>query len=413
MKVSVRSAFLLAIMLVLGCAGFAKGQQVPPEPFTLWKFLGIPEGFRKVRGNLVNRRGNFPNLEQRLPMRALADPRNLYSENPAIKAAAEIKSAELLAPQKIKSIKYLATIGCGCYDKDGKITNALLAAMADDCTERVRLEAVLAISSAAYCQVCDECNQRCCCNEAILQQLAAMAYERDEFGCWLEPSARVRQAAEQALRACCTGGPPELLPPPEGIEGNERRGTGEGVERLPSADSYGAQYAPAPVVDPIGTSGLRFQAEPISHPGYEQQAAPIASPPATPIASPPAAPFASFPATPMVSPQAIVKPVSTDFGSYIAVKPSPSSTGSYEGAIVGIDTRQSRASVRFTTDDVVPVGTYLYVYQSGPEGVVPAGSLLVSSSRPGEATVIARPGTSLASLAMGDVVIGTSGTARR
>jgi hypothetical protein len=69
-------------------------------------------------------------------VKPLADPANLNSDNPAIKAAAEIKTEEDLAPQKIKAIRYLSTIACGCYPQ---VRPALLAAL-DDCTEEVRYE---------------------------------------------------------------------------------------------------------------------------------------------------------------------------------------------------------------------------------------------------------------------------------
>src|SRR3990172_477322 len=77
----------------------------PSAPLTLWNFLGIPQGMNKIRDATSNRRGNFPGAERTPPMKALADPQNLKSENPAIKAAAEIKSEEDLAPQKIKALK--------------------------------------------------------------------------------------------------------------------------------------------------------------------------------------------------------------------------------------------------------------------------------------------------------------------
>jgi hypothetical protein len=78
--------------------------------------------------------------------RAATDsPANLESQNPALKAAAKVKSEEDLAPQKIKAIKYLATIGCGCYPG---VREALLAAL-DDCTESVRYEAAIAFCQAA------------------------------------------------------------------------------------------------------------------------------------------------------------------------------------------------------------------------------------------------------------------------
>ncbi len=213
---------------------------VAPSPPTLWSFLGIPQGMKKVRGALTNRRGNTPRTEPKDALKALNDPANLESDVPAIKRAAEIKKAEDLKPQKIKAIKYLVSIGCGCYDKDGSVTDALVAA-AEDCTEDVRLVTMKQIHSAARGKCCSNCGQVCCCNDKVLKKLAAIAYERDEFGCYTEPSARVREAAAEALAACCPGSPPleiltnepEITPPdplpvPEGGD-EEERAVPEGV----------------------------------------------------------------------------------------------------------------------------------------------------------------------------------------
>jgi hypothetical protein len=265
--------------------------------------------------------------------------------------------------------------------------------MAEDCTERVRLEAVEAVSTAARGQVCDECNLRCCCNDKIIQQLAVIAYERDEFGCWVEPSARVRRAAEEALRACCNGGPPELLPPPiEGVEGVEPREGAEGVERLPPTASYGSPFAPPPHVgDSFVTASLRSDA------GVGFSAYPDSPPPA-------------YPGSPM---PAATSGVAQDFDGYDPAPQAEIATGDIEGAVVNVDHARSRATVRFTTLGVVPVGTYLHVYQEGPDGVRAVGSLLIAASSAGEATVIARPGSNLNAIAAGDVVVGTAGTSRR
>ncbi|MCH5377982.1 MAG: hypothetical protein JJ992_28830, partial [Planctomycetes bacterium] len=204
---SLRALTLVTLMLCMALPGAAQAQlpttPTPPPP-TIWSFLGIPQGMRRARDAVSNRKGNHPGLERKPPLKALADPANLESEVPAIKAAAEVKQAEDLAPQKIKAIKYLAEIGCGCYDKDGKITQAMVAAM-QDCTEDVRMAAVEAIAGGAEGECCSNCNQRSCCNEKIAQQLAELAYEVGDDGCPLEPSERVREAAADALAACCPG----------------------------------------------------------------------------------------------------------------------------------------------------------------------------------------------------------------
>jgi hypothetical protein len=143
-------------------------------------------------------------LERKDALKRIADPANLASDNPAIKAAAEIKAAEDMKKQKIKAIKYLAEIGCGCYDKDGKITEALLAAT-DDCTPDVRLAAVEAIQDSAGGNCCKKCGSTSCCSEEISKRLSEMAYERDDDGCPVEPSAEIRAAAKCALNICCPG----------------------------------------------------------------------------------------------------------------------------------------------------------------------------------------------------------------
>ena len=205
---------LVAAALAVAISGTAFGQPAAPAvpaPSTLWSFLGIPQGVKKVQGALTNRRGNRPQAEPKDALKALNDPANLESPDAAIKRAAEIKKAEDLKPQKIKAIKYLTSIGCGCYDKDGSVTDALVAA-AEDCTEDVRLATMEEIHSAATGKCCSNCGQVCCCNEKMLKKLAQIAYERDEFGCYGEPSKRVRGAAAAALAACCPGSVPlEIL----------------------------------------------------------------------------------------------------------------------------------------------------------------------------------------------------------
>jgi hypothetical protein len=178
---------------------------VPPPTTTLWNFLGIPQAFNKMRDARVNRNGNRPNAERKPPLKRIGDPANLFSKNPAIKTAAEVKTEEDLAKQKIKAIKYLGTIGCGCYPG---VKEALLAAL-DDCTEAVRLAAANALAEAAGC-VCRACNKTCCDLE-VRAKLADVAFGMTEDGCPKEASAEVRAAAARALNAC--GGPPPQAEP--------------------------------------------------------------------------------------------------------------------------------------------------------------------------------------------------------
>jgi hypothetical protein len=218
---------IIAIALVLAAVTTVSAQVggAPGPPSTLWSFLGIPQGIQKVKGAMLNRRGKHPGLEPKPPLKAIADPANLESKDAAIKKAAELKTAEDMKKQKIKAVKYLASIGCGCYDIDGGVTEAMVAAMGD-CTEDVRLETVKAIADAAGDGCCSKCGSVCCCNKDILMKLAEMAYERDDHGCYVEPSERVRQEAAKAIEICCPNNlapviidelPPEPIPEPETI----------------------------------------------------------------------------------------------------------------------------------------------------------------------------------------------------
>jgi hypothetical protein len=239
---------LAAALWIVACGSTAVALPPPPTaPFTLWNFLGIPQGFNKIRDATSNKRGNFPGMERKPPLMALADPKNLNSPVSAIKKAAEIKTEEDMAPQKIKAVKYLATVGCGCY---GGVKEALLESL-DDCTEEVRYQTVLAIQDAASLH-CETCNRDCCCDEELSKKLAELAYEKNDKGCWLEPSERVREAAKQAMRACCPGqgpiGETEPGPPPTPPEETIPAPPEVPAEVIPEADRS-AHHLPPPAAN--------------------------------------------------------------------------------------------------------------------------------------------------------------------
>jgi hypothetical protein len=235
-----RFSLSLATLLLLAEAGAG----IARADLTLWNWLGIPQGVNKIRDATVNRNGNRPWAERKPPLKGIADPANLESNNPAIKKAAEIKQQEDLAKQKIKAIKYLARIGCGCYPG---VKEALMAAL-DDCTEVVRYTAARQIGIAAS-QQCRVCNRSCCCDEDMMKKLAEIAYERDDCGCFIEPSERVRAAARQSLMVCCRskgdrGGVPvgevpsgETVPPPPAGETVPPAPADETVPPAPPSDA--------------------------------------------------------------------------------------------------------------------------------------------------------------------------------
>jgi hypothetical protein len=176
----------------------------PASPqFTLPKFLGLDllfGGARRLGFRIRNRLGaRFPGLEPKPPLKSIADPANLGPDaSPAEKAAAEAKMEEDKAPQKAKAIRYLASRGCGeCYPDTA---DALIAAL-DDCSEVIRYETVRGLRGSAG-GTCQCCRENSCCTPELLQKLYEIAYERDEYGCFVESSSRVRRNARLVICAC-------------------------------------------------------------------------------------------------------------------------------------------------------------------------------------------------------------------
>jgi hypothetical protein len=199
----------------VGAASVAPFTPLAAPPMTLWRFLGIPQGASRLGGAALNRRGNLPGLEPKPPLKALADPANLVSDSKMLKKAGLIKQQEDLKKQKIKALKYLATIGCGCYNRNPKeptVQEAFIEGL-KDCTEEVRYQAAKQLANAAESK-CEYCSKNCCCDANVMQVLSDIAVGRDENGCFNEPSARVREAACEALMACRRSVP--VYPAPAG-----------------------------------------------------------------------------------------------------------------------------------------------------------------------------------------------------
>ncbi len=192
----------------LGIAVWVGGSAAWAEsPRTIWQFLGIPQAATSSYDATANRSGDRPERERSGPLKRIVDPTNLNSDDLILQKSAEMKRSEDLAPQKIKAVKYVASVGCGC----NRGADSVLVAALDDCTEAVRYEAAQAIAANAS-KKCGKCEQQCCCTDKVMKKLAELAYHRDERGCWKESSPRVRAAAECALLACC----PTCGPTPDG-----------------------------------------------------------------------------------------------------------------------------------------------------------------------------------------------------
>ena len=255
----------------------AAGAAVVP-PTTLWSFLGIPQGANKLKDATANRRGNRPDAERTDPLRRLADPKNLDPEMPkSVQAAAKIKQQEDLAPQKIKAIKYLATMGCGCYQKMG-VREALVESL-DDCTEEVRYEAATALANVAGCR-CDKCGNSCC-NAKVMNKLKELAEGTDERCCPKETSDRVRQAAREALNACKNKLPAmnvtpngiELRPTPMPAPGP----TGVESSGIPAPPVQGTTTSPPAPATPTPATGKKPLDLPGDAPGGDPVLAPHAA----------------------------------------------------------------------------------------------------------------------------------------
>ncbi len=211
------SRFAIAYLL-----GSSIGCVANPIPVTtFWDKLGIPQATAILRDSTINRSGRFPGLEKKPPLLKIADPANLKPEKPEmIKVAAKIKTEQDQKKQKIKALKFLADVNCGCYNKDDEVAKAFLAAL-DDCDPDVRTAAIEGLSKAAGS--CSKCKTGCettCCTEDIHKKLTDIATGVDDKGCFKEPVKEIRCAAAALVRKCgCpTPKPLEELPPPSEIE---------------------------------------------------------------------------------------------------------------------------------------------------------------------------------------------------
>ena len=353
----------------------APGALPGPAPATLWRFMGVPQGIRKLQGATRNRNGNRPNREPRPPLKAIADPANLQSGNLPIETAAKIKQQEDLAPQKIKALKYLATIGCGCYKG---VKEAFMDAL-DDCTEEVRLQAAESIAEAADTK-CAKCSNACCCDAEMMQKLNDVATLRDDKGCFVEPSAEVRAAACQALLACRRRVPvyPAPVvpgPPPETQETVPVNP--EAVPDMPTPPNQASTGQSADLIsEMLGVAPVK---------GKSVKSITSATMVSTPVMRGPSA----------GQPQS---PISARSGT---------KTGILQGAIVGIDVKTSPVDVEFDGRLQPTVGSQFSVLHDYALSTVNLGRIEIVYLA-GNGRAIARPvgRTDLAKLGKGDRVDG-------
>jgi hypothetical protein len=344
-------------------------------PATLWRFMGVPQGWQKLRGATTNRRGNMPGREPTPPLKAIADPANLQSGNPAIEAACKIKQQEDLAPQKIKALKYLATIGCGCYDKAYDVKGAFMAAL-DDCTEDVRLQAAKSVGKAAETQ-CAVCSKSCCCTAEMMQKLNDVATLRDDEGCFVETSAEVREAACEALLACKRRVRVYPAPPAVPVRIDEAQPETESQPDMPSPPQASAGSQSDLISEILGPTGK----------------------PAGPNVK------SNVRATP-VSSRTVREPELGGSRTPVA-STNRSASGSLSGRIVGIDARTSTVDVEFDGRRQPTVGSHFSIHHDYALSTVDLGRLEIVYLA-GNGRAIARPAgrTDIAKLGKGDRVSG-------
>lgn len=246
------SPSLLCILVLAACAGCASTPKAPSPPSqagpistgestiiigqqgccpkqTLPEFLGLT-GLLKAGCGAIDGVRNFlgqyfPGLEATPSMAAIADPANLESASPAVATAADVKAQEDAAPGKIKTLRYMAGIGCGdCYPD---AEQSFLAAL-DDCTESVRFEAAKALRKAAG-NPCQSCRHGTCCSPAIRKKPNDLGYGMNEkTNCFKEPSDRVRRLVRLAPCSCGAG----AQTPDQPKEGPSQKGTSPPKPRL-------------------------------------------------------------------------------------------------------------------------------------------------------------------------------------
>ena len=98
MRLIIRTSLVLALGITCWMPSPVMAQAA--EGQTIWHALGIPQAWSRTRDATLNRSGKFPGLEKKPPVKRLADPSNLKSDNPLLKTAAEIKVQEDLCRKR-------------------------------------------------------------------------------------------------------------------------------------------------------------------------------------------------------------------------------------------------------------------------------------------------------------------------
>jgi hypothetical protein len=234
----------LAIALVQGMLGAPPAQaQTTGTPTTVWSFLGVPNPFgtnaaaqqssnpaiqaaakakaakheickKKAAIQYLAGLGCTPEHPEVMPalMAAMDDPDEQVRYE-AVKAV--LQTAEVCqSPEQKKATRKAKGMSETCKDWKKACEKQFCDAVDRLCGKAPPKEHKHKLKKALKSMVGDECEdpakEDCpcadrrgsCCSQEMRDKLMKLAYGRDDMGCFLEPSKRVRDLAEQALNAC-------------------------------------------------------------------------------------------------------------------------------------------------------------------------------------------------------------------
>jgi len=208
---------------------FTPACTAPPEPHTLWSFLGLSHhNIKKCRTSFCRSRlgrmcdsmatplrlasgGLVPRFCCDVPSREELACMSPDSCSLAEMVAAKIKRDEADACTRRSAVRFLGTVDCHYYHE---AEEALIAHLRADQNECVRLEAAQVLARG------------CCCTSRIIEALKIVVTGTAEDGNPPEKSERVKAAAMHALQSCLASfhdmlpesplqtPPLEVLPPP-------------------------------------------------------------------------------------------------------------------------------------------------------------------------------------------------------
>ena len=235
---------VLAVLLSLGCLfGSTAEAQTAAAPLTIWSFLGVPN---PLAMNAAAQQSANPAIQ------AAAKAKAAKHEIPKKKAALrylagigctpehpEVMPALMAAMDdpdeqvRYEAVKAVLETSEVCQSRDQKKAVRKAKGMCESCADLKRncekkvCEAVERLCGkappkehkhhlkkamkSAFGDECEDpakedcpCAERrgSCCGPEMRDKLMKLAYGRDDMGCFLEPSKRVRDLAELALNAC-------------------------------------------------------------------------------------------------------------------------------------------------------------------------------------------------------------------